>query len=112
VAPPFLLSWTTSRHGDGSYAVFVDRLPVAPGHTLRDVGDQQCRRTAGCPDAAYLAQHRVYVTSSDQVEVPSLPLVSGAAGRAAQPTHTLTVVALDGRGRRRGDASWEVEIRA
>src|SRR5437764_14060460 len=37
VKAPFTTSWTPSDKHGSRYAVFVDHLPVPPGHTLRDV---------------------------------------------------------------------------
>src|SRR4051794_17909070 len=51
VQTPFTTSWTTSGKPASRYAVFVDRLPVRPGHTLRDVALDQCKRRPSCyPD--------------------------------------------------------------
>jgi hypothetical protein len=111
VSLPFTVAWSTTRRGDGAYAVFVDRSPVPPGHTLRDVADAQCKRVTHCPDAAYLAGRGVYVTPSDQLQIDTLPLVGGTAGRARSPAHTIAIVALDAQGRRRGDNIWTVEFR-
>jgi hypothetical protein len=112
VTTPFSVSWTGSRPGDHSYAVFVDRMPFGPGETVRDLADRQCKHEPGCPDAEYLAGLGVYVTTSQSVEVTHLVPLGGTAGRASHPVHTLTVIALDGRGRRRGEAAWTVEFRA
>ncbi|MHB8463990.1 MAG: hypothetical protein ACYDH6_15510 [Acidimicrobiales bacterium] len=112
VSAPFAVTWTTTRQGDASYALFVDHLPVPPGHSLRDLATDQCKAQPGCPDATYLAAHGVYLTTSDTVDVPTLPTLGGTARRAAHPAHTLTVIALDARGRRRGDAAWALELRA
>ena len=112
VATPFDVSWTTSENGDRSFAVFVDVTPVPPGHELRDLADDQCKRVAGCPDERYLAGLGVYVTTSDHVTVTRLPALGGTAGQADHPVHTITVIGLDDAGRRRGDAARTMEIRA
>jgi hypothetical protein len=109
---PFAVTWTSSLSGTGSYAVFVDQAPVPPGHTMRDLATVQCKLQPGCPDAGYLAERGVYLTTTDRVEIPTLPILGGTAGRATHPAHTLTVIALDADGRRRGDAAWTLEFRA
>jgi hypothetical protein len=110
VTPPFTVTWTAST-ADGSYAVFVDRDPIRPGRGMRDVADDQCKRVAGCPDVAYLAQRGVYLTRADHVEVPALLPIGGVEGRSSHPVHTLTIVRLGLDGRRVGDAAWSVEFR-
>ncbi len=112
VEAPFAVSWTTSEAGDRSFAVFVDVTPVPPGHQLRDLADDQCKRVAGCPDERYLAGLGVYVTTADHVTVNRLPPLGGTAGQADHPVHTITVIGLDDGGRRRGDAARTIEIRA
>jgi hypothetical protein len=111
VAVPFTVSWSGSRPDDRAYAVFVDRAPIAPGQTVRALADTQCKRRPGCPDGTYLAGLGVFVGSTSPVEVTQLDRPGGTAGRAADPVHTLTVVALDGQGRRLGDVSWTTEFR-
>jgi hypothetical protein len=112
VETPFDVSWSSSEQGDRSFAVFVDVTPVAPGHQLRDMADDQCRRVAGCPDERYLAGLGVYVTTADHVTVTRLPAIGGTAGQADHPVHTITLIGLDDSGRRRGDAARTIEIRA
>jgi hypothetical protein len=108
---PFTVRWTT-QEAAASYAVFIDRSPIGPGRSLRELADDQCRHLRGCPDPAYLAARGVYVTRSTSVAVPVLPPRGGVAGRADRPVHTATVVVLGAGGRRQGDSSWTVEFRA
>jgi hypothetical protein len=109
VVTPFAVAWTTTRRDPG-YAVFLDRAPMPPGHTVRDVADAQCRKVATCPDPVYLAGHGIYVTTGHSIEVLQLPIVGGTTGRAPQPAHIATVVALDAAGHRKGDVAWTVEF--
>jgi hypothetical protein len=109
VAVPFTAQWSG---GPGPYAVFVDQAPIGAGHSLRDVADDQCKRQTGCPDAAYLATRNIYLAPSGSVDIAQLPIVAGTEAKADHPTHTLTVVRIDDRGHRRGDAAWTVEFRA
>jgi hypothetical protein len=111
VAPPFTVRWTTSSAVAPSFAVFVDQAPIPSGHDLRDLADTACKLRAGCPDAVFLANHGVYITASDHVDITSLVPLGGVGGRAAHPVHSATLVALDGSQRRQGEASWTVEFR-
>lgn len=115
VDPPFKITWemedfdAAGLDGDtsgdsGVYAVFVDRPPVKAGQSLRSLFDDDpaCASNASCPDAARLAQENIYVTTKEGVRVKFLPLV-GAGG---PDLHTITIVLLDGSGRRVGESSW------
>lgn len=113
VSVPFTMAWSGPHKAGRRYGVFVDSTPIAPGRSLRDMATQQCKRLPGCqPSASYLAGLGVYVSSSDQLTVPTLEPVGGVAGREGHPVHTARVVVLDFSGRRVGDAAWEVEFRA
>jgi hypothetical protein len=95
----------------GSFAVFVDRAPVQPGKTLRSIagGDAACQRDPTCPNADYLAQRRVYATKQPSIELTEVaPL---RASRDQVQLHTVTVVLLDGSGRRVGESAWTREFR-
>lgn len=111
VSTPFTVRWTSTDDAQ-RYAVFVDQDPIAPGRTLRDLADDQCKHARGCPDAGYLANRGVFVTARRQVEVPLLPILKGTGARARHPGHRITLVAVDARGRRTSDASWRVDVRS
>ena len=112
VSAPFVVSWTGAGLSDNRFAVFVDRTPIAPGHSLRDLATDQCKRQPGCPGDVYLAGLGVFLTDSDRVTVPVLqPLAGGTASRQAHPVRTLTLVVMDAQGRRVGDSAWQVEFR-
>lgn len=112
VAAPFTVRWTSTNRSDRSFAVFVDLQPVPPGHQLRDLADEQCKKIRGCPDAGYLANRGVFVTERSEVEVPTLPVLRGTGARARHPAHIVTIVTLDSAGRRTGDGSWQLEVRS
>lgn len=112
VSAPFTVRWTSTHPSDRSFAVFVDLQPVPPGHQLRDLADDQCKRIRGCPDAGYLASRGVFVTDRPEVEVPTLPDLRGTGARVRHPAHTVTIVTLDGTGRRTGEGSWQLEVRS
>ena len=115
VHTPFTTSWTTSGKQESRYAVFVDRLPVRPGHTMRDVALDQCKRRPSCyPDDNFLAGLGIYLTADTSISIPNLKPQSGLAGTEHPPIHTVTVVRFSGQGtggHRIGDAAWEVEFR-
>jgi hypothetical protein len=84
------------------YAVFVDSVPMAPGHGVRSVVDQACRLRRGCPDAAYLRTIGIYLTSDEKVVIPTLKTAGGIGSRADRPAHQVTVVLVDEDGTRVG----------
>ena len=115
VTTPFTATWTSSEKSTHRYAVFVDRLPIPPGHTLRDVALDQCKRQPSCyPDATYLAGLGIYLTADKSVTIPTLKVQGGLAGTEHPAFHNLTVVLFSGdgtTGHRVGEAAWEVEFR-
>ena len=111
VGERFAIRWTTAHRLAPAYAVFVDHNPIRPGHGMRDLADDQCKRQRGCPDDAYLVSKGVFITASNSVDVPGLNPLGGIAGAADHPTHTATVVLLDRSRHRSGDAFWTVEFR-
>lgn len=98
------------RPSTGYFAIFVDRAPVKPGHTLRDVadGDGSCLRDPDCPDAAYLADRGVYTTTTPSVELASIPALES---QEAVQLHEATVVLLDSTGHRIGEAAWHIPFK-
>lgn len=85
-----------------SYAVFVDRLPMAPGADVRALVDSGCKQRAGCPDTQYLRNLGVYLTPRNRIAIPALQTLGGLRSRTDAPVHTVIVVALDKNGRRIG----------
>jgi hypothetical protein len=92
----------------GVFAVFVDRPPMAPGASVDSLGDgdRVCAVSPGCPDEAWLADHAVYLTTKQAIGFPALPVGGGRPVGAGQRRHEVTVVLLDGRGVRIGEAAW------
>ena len=115
VTAPFTASWTSSEKSTHQYAVFVDRLPIRPGRTLRDVALDQCKRRPSCyPDSNYLSGLGIYLTSDKSVTIPTLKVQVGLAATEHPSFHNLTVVLFSGKGtagHRVGEAAWEVEFR-
>jgi hypothetical protein len=93
----------------GYFGVFVDTTPVPPGKPLSWVAhdDRRCRATPGCPDAAYLADHRTYAVSSTSFTLDVLPDLNTYSGHEL---HEVTVVLLDGTGHRIGESAWYVNF--
>jgi hypothetical protein len=89
----------------GAFAVFVDRAPMPVGKDLKWLakGDTGCKRDLRCPDAHYLADRGVYVTTSSNVKLETLPAQSSGTG---DEQHYVNVVLLDGTGHRIGESAW------
>jgi len=89
----------------GYFGVFLDRSPMPPGKPLSWItrDDVTCRRIPGCPDESYLEGRHVYATSDTELVFRLLPDLRTNSGRE---THEVTVILLDGRGRRIGENAW------
>lgn len=123
VRQPVTISWTMSdftvaapgsqppSRDAGYFAVFVDKAPVRPGHTLKDVanGDPFCQNDPSCPNRSYLRNHGVFTTTATSVKFPVLPAVVNNKSRVQ--LHTFTVVLLDTSGHRIGESAWELDVR-
>jgi hypothetical protein len=123
VHQPLTVSWTMddftvepqgsapASRDAGYFAVFVDRSPVKPGHTMKDVasGDNYCKQSPSCPDRSYLRQHQVYTTTSTHVRLGLIPAL--ANDHEDVQLHTVTVVLMDTAGHRIGESAWELDLR-
>jgi hypothetical protein len=116
VTVPFAVRWTmqdfqavgldgSSEERSGVFAVFVDRAPMPVGKDLDWLvrGDTSCRRDPRCPDAAYLADRGVHLTTEPSVTIEALPGVGDGVG---DEQHYVNVVLLDGTGHRIGESAW------
>jgi hypothetical protein len=106
VAVPVRIEWRDKPPAPGaSFAVFVDRAPIRPGANITSVahGDASCVPEAGCPDAAYLNGHNVYVTVSPALVVGSV--TKSLTGHRGADRHHVTVVRLDANQQRVGEAA-------
>lgn len=94
-----------SRDDAGYFAVFFDSTPVPPGETLDHVAkdDFECQNTPGCPDDVYFADRGIYETTETSLTVKRLPDLDMFEGHE---THDVTVILLDGTGRRIGENAW------
>jgi hypothetical protein len=116
VRTPLTISWSMkdfavvgldgSRRSDrGLFAVFVDRAPMPIGKNLKSIAgeDEGCRRDPRCPDARYLADRGVYVTTKTSLTLDVLPQVVSGSG---DEQHFVNIVLLDGTGHRIGESGW------
>lgn len=110
VTLPLTLKWA-ARDYSGRFGVFVDRSAPPPGKPLSWVArdDDECDVSAGCPDAAYLAQRGVYETTAHELVIERVEDTRASGRRCA--THEATVVLLDDDGKRRGESAWGVSFR-
>ena len=94
----------------GYFGVFVDRAPVPPGKPLTYIAnaDDLCQATPGCPDKQYLEDHDAYSTTDTSFTLDQLPDLSAYGGHEL---HEVTIVMLDGRGRRIGEQAWYVDFK-
>jgi hypothetical protein len=113
VSLPLTIDWRAEDlargEGAGSFGVLVDRAPPPPGRSLawlfRDADD--CSGVTGCPDDAYLALRDVHHTTETSFVVDRVAPPASGHGRRF---HEVTIVLLDGDGRRVGEAAWSVRF--
>lgn len=103
----FVASGLDGSHdkGHGAFAVFVDRAPMPVGKDLKWLtrNDGGCKRDPRCPDAQYLADQGVYVTTDTHVTVNVLPSAPSGVG---DEQHYANIVLIDGTGHRIGESAW------
>ena len=111
VSLPVTIEWEVEDFDvpeDGSFAVFVDRAPQPPGKTLswlaRD--DDACRAADGCPDTEWYTERDIYPTTATELTIERLP----ARSDDRRELHEVTVVLVDGEGRRIGETGWTLEL--
>ena len=115
VGLPVEVAWTVKGFaigpGAGAFGVFVDRAPQPVGRTLAWLfrGDPSCKGTGAalCKSAEFLAQHDVYRTAARTFTVEQ---VNRLAGNQTNRLHEVTVVLLDGGGKRVGEGAWSVQF--
>jgi hypothetical protein len=98
------------KKSEGYFGIFLDRAPIRPGRTLRDVahGDKTCRPSDGCPSPQYLADRGVYTTIDSTYE---LRRIAALNNHERTQLHEATIVLLDTAGRRVGEGAWYVDFR-
>ena len=111
VSTPLVIRWSARRplpKGE-SYAVFVDRPPVSPGHSLRGITGAACQRNPACPTIADLNSLNVFITNATFTVVPSVPIFTAHGNRFE--THQAIIFYVDSQRRRVGEAAFEVTFR-
>lgn len=93
------------------YALFVDRRPIAPGESLSELTDDTCQQTPGCPDATYLENLGIFLTTDPEVELASLPVLGGLVARTRPVLHRVTVVLISAAGARVGEYAYDLQFR-
>jgi len=120
VTLPVTVSWTMSpdfvltgldgsaTHDTGLFAVLVDVDAPPPGEGLdwfsRD--DANCQRLADCPSADWFRERGVFATTDTRLVLDAVRPLRGVETTRQRDFHEVTVVLLDGRGRRIGESSW------
>lgn len=121
--PPITVSWRVrdfevtgptaqARPDAGYFGIFVDRPPPPAGREpewlFRD--DGSCRPADGCPDPKYLAERDVYTTTETHLVVENLRRIDPSSKRRRRVLHEITIVLLDGHGRRIGESAYAAEF--
>jgi len=116
LAQPVTLSWDVDAAlqarvdaGEIIFGVFVDRSPLPPGGSLRDLADDDCRnRVVTCPDAEWLADRRVFATRGAALQVSGLGDRRTSKRDNEPDRHRAVVVLLDSTGTRVDESYWDV----
>jgi hypothetical protein len=100
---PFEVRWT-ARDFEGTFVVLFDQSPMRPNQELRSLvpADDPCRAEPDCPNPEWLAERDIYVTSETSVLIDDLP--DERSSNRSSDRHQLTIVLLDGAGRRVGES--------
>jgi len=108
VGLPVTIRWSAHDVAGRTFALFVDRAPIKPGDSFRalaeDEHDDACLQQRGCPDAGWLRNRGVYVTTGRSLTLDTLPDTRDT-GRGARDSHEVTIVLMHD-GRRDGEAAW------
>ena len=120
VTVPFTVRWTakdfsygpnTIQGGNNYFAILVDHPPMPPGGSLRDLGDNACKETPGCPDLNWLQQHDMYLSASTSISIGSLPHTLPASTPAGtKESHAIVIVLMNGTNHRIGESAWFVNF--
>ena len=107
----FRITGPTGEASDdaGYFGVFVDRAPIPPGEGLEWLArdDRRCLASEDCPDRTYFADRHAYTTTETEMRFRNLPELDAYQGHES---HEVTIVLLDGRGRRIGEGAWYVDF--
>jgi len=103
---PLHLQWTGNNVAGARYALFFDSPPVRPGQSLLSLVDKQdpCRADNSCLGSSSLTDKYVFVTKATHLDVDLLP--DRRKSHSSLDDHLLTIVMVDGAGRRIGEAAY------
>lgn len=120
---PFEVSWTihdfqvvgpdgSDSDDAGYFAVLLDESPMPPGEDLAYFGrdDDSCTVAAGCPDEAYLADRGIHATKEMTFLVDAIADTRPTDRPTADDDHELTVILLNGKSERIGEAAFRVDF--
>jgi hypothetical protein len=111
VGLPVVVSWKSGPLPAGQrYLVLVDQLPMAPGQSVKELTDDVCKRTPGCPDVAYMQQHYIFLARRNRVKVPSVPTNGPFPVDEFRYLHEATIVIVDARHVRVGESFWSTSF--
>ena len=101
----------SSEPESGFFGVFVDRAPQPPGQTIEWFAkdDPACRPADDCPNKEYFAARGVYTTSKTRFVLRTLPPPPSDQAKRRE-LHEVTIVLLDGTGRRIGESAFTSEF--
>lgn len=94
----------------GYFGVLLDRSPPPPGETLGWLiqDDLVCKADPACPNDDYLARRDIFSTTETSFVIREVP--PPAANERTRQFHEVTVILLDGAGRRIGESAFSVEF--
>ena len=118
VEQPVTLDWEVTDEaladqvgGDIQFGLLMDIDPQPPGESLDYFGrnDPTCVNSPSCPDAKYLRDHGIHVTSETEMTFNTLPIAPGVDLEAGQSdVHFATLILLDANGVRVGESAWQI----
>jgi hypothetical protein len=106
VTLPMTIAWTAKgvyKPGD-SFAVFLDRGTIRPGQNVLSVLPDTCKQNPSCSRQSYFQQVNVWITSQPSLMLNALPESSLTGHSTGKENHSITVVILNNRGARLGEA--------
>lgn len=102
---PFTIAWDAEEY-EGSYAVFLDHSPMRPGEDLLSLvpDDDPCRDKPVCPDTEWLNERYIFLTDERRLEIAQLR--DRRSSSRASDRHQVTIVLIDGSGKRSGESAF------
>jgi hypothetical protein len=94
-----------SRPGAGYFGVYIDRAPQPPQKTQAWLTRDEQNCLGGCSSELALESRDIYSTESTEFTIDRVPRPPRQAQRRRE-FHEVTIVLLDGRGRRIGESAF------